>query len=84
MQKPNYKLRTIVIAIVPVSCVAVVIAAAYLAYRLWRRNRKVNGRVRYLFQSSIRLIGDTSMGEAPLQTLAVLCQCLGLGLAWVG
>ncbi len=38
----NYKIRTIVIAITSVFSVALVIALLYLAFRIWRRNKKVS------------------------------------------
>ena len=42
LPNPNYKVRTIVIAIVSVFSVALFICLAYLGYRLWRRSKKVS------------------------------------------
>ena len=45
LPNPNYKIRTIVIAIVSVLSVALVIALSYLGYRMWRRKEKVRSKI---------------------------------------
>ncbi len=41
MENSNYKIKTVVMALVSVFSVAVVICVSYLIYRLWNRSRKV-------------------------------------------